>query len=160
VKYSSELGGGILSEGQPTQSELDNQLTGKTLRVYWWLLRNPGPHSGRAVQRALGLSSPSLSVYHIEKLKQIGLVDTNPDGEHQAIREVRVGVLEFFIGRGRFYLPRYVFYSMFYTIILAMLPFILPFQLSPIFILCYILLLFGVSSSWFEALRMWRQAPF
>lgn len=149
-----------MPEDQPTQSELDSQLTGKTLRVYWWLLRHPGPHSGRAVQRALGLSSPSLSVYHIEKLKQIGLVDTNPDGEHHAIKEVRVGVLEFFISRGRFYLPRYVFYSMFYTIILVMLPFILPFQLHPIFILCYILLLFGVGSSWFEAVRMWRQAPF
>ncbi len=149
-----------MSEDQLDQSELENQLTGKTLRVYWWLLRNPGPHSGRAVQRALGLSSPSLSIYHIEKLKRIGLVGTTPDGEHHAIKEVRVGVLEFFIGRGRFYLPRYVFYSMFYTIILAMLPFILPFQSSPIFSLCYILLLFGVITSWYETLRMWRQAPF
>ena len=149
-----------MPEDQPAQSELDSQLTGKTLRVYWWLLRHPGPHSGRSVQRALGLSSPSLSVYHIEKLKQIGLVDTNSDGAHFATKEVRVGVLEFFIGRGRFYLPRYVFYSMFYTIILVMLPFVIPFQLHPIFILCYILLLFGVGSSWFEAIRMWRQAPF
>ncbi|MHA1935992.1 MAG: winged helix-turn-helix domain-containing protein [Candidatus Thorarchaeota archaeon] len=149
-----------MSKDRSSQSELETQLTGKTLRVYWWLLRNPGPHSARAVQRALGLSSPSLSVYHIEKLKSLGLVDTTMTGEHHAIKEVRVGVLEFFIGKGRFYLPRYVFYSMFYTIVLAMLPLILPFYPSPIFILCYAILLFGVITSWHETLRMWRQAPF
>ncbi|MDF1541245.1 MAG: hypothetical protein P1Q69_20270 [Candidatus Thorarchaeota archaeon] len=149
-----------MNEEHHIQTDLESHLTGKTLRVYWWLLRHPGPHSARAVQRALSLSSPSLSVYHIDKMKSLGLVETTTTGEHLIAKETRVGVLEFFIGRGRFHFPRYVFYSLFYTIVLVMLPFVLPFYPSPLFILCYVILFFGSTTSWRETIRMWKQAPF
>jgi hypothetical protein len=132
---------------------LETVLKGKTLRVYWWLVKNPGPHTGREVQRNLNLSSPSLSIYHIEKLKTAGLVVTDVDGRHSVVREVRVGVLQFFLGKGRFHFPRYLFYSVFYTVILISLPLALP-------IVTYVVVIFGVVTSWFETLRMWRFEPF
>jgi hypothetical protein len=140
--------------------DLETVLKGKTLRIYWWLIRNPGPHTGREVQRNLNLSSPSLSIYHIEKLKTAGLVVTDADGRHSVVREVRVGVLQFFLGKGRFHFPRYLFYSVFYTVILISLPLALPIYPSPIFIVIYAVVIFGVVTSWFETLRMWRYEPF
>jgi len=143
-----------------TREDLESVLQGKTLRVYWWLLKNPGPHSGREVQRALQLSSPSLSIYHIEKLKRIGLVSTDADGVHMASREVRVGILEFFASAGHHYFPRNIFYSLFYTVILILLPLLLPFHPSPISIACYGVLAFGAITSWYESVRMWKHQPF
>ncbi len=52
------------------------ELKGKTLLVYMYLLRSNDPDVGvREVQRSLGFSSPSVSSYHLNKLRELGLVD-------------------------------------------------------------------------------------
>jgi DNA-binding transcriptional ArsR family regulator len=75
---------------------IESELKGKTLLVYMHILKSKESSVGvRAVQRALGFSSPSVSSYHLNKLKDLGLVESIR-GDYSLIREVRVGVLKQF----------------------------------------------------------------
>ena len=58
----------------------DYILKGTTLRVYRCLYRNGSPMGVHEVQRALGLSSPSVAEYHIKKLTRAGLVHEREGG--------------------------------------------------------------------------------
>jgi len=157
--YSKE--GKKLKENESTNGNiLEKVLKGKTLRVYWWFITNPGLHSGREVQRALGLSSPSLSIYHIDKLKEVGILETNEDGLHSISKQVRVGILSFFVGWGRYQIPRNAFYSLFYTSILLLLPVFFSFHFTPIYIICYVILGVGTTTSWYETIQLWKSQPF
>lgn len=49
-------------------------LVGTTLKVYRFMFRAGQPVGVRDVQRGLGLSSPSVALYHISKLVEAGLV--------------------------------------------------------------------------------------
>lgn len=49
-------------------------LVGTTLKVYRSMFRAGQPVGVRDVQRGLGLSSPSVALYHISKLVEAGLV--------------------------------------------------------------------------------------
>jgi len=91
---------------------LESALKGKTLLVYWYLLHQPAHAVGvREVQRALGFSSPSIAVHHLEKLQDLGLIRKKGTGEYVLEGKVKVGILRFFTRMGRFLVPRYLFYS-------------------------------------------------
>ncbi|HEX9612477.1 MAG TPA: hypothetical protein VGA05_02565, partial [Candidatus Bathyarchaeia archaeon] len=55
---------------------VESELKGLTLRIYWHILSlNKKETIGiRSIQRALGLSSPSVASHHLEKLKTLGLL--------------------------------------------------------------------------------------
>jgi len=132
------------------------ELKGRTLRVYWYLLKNPEEASLRDIQKGAGLSSPSLATYHLDKLKNLGLVSTDQHGLYSLERNVKVGVLRFFVGSGRLLVPRYVFYAVFYiTLVLCYLVF-LPFTTGPISLLLLSVLCFGAITSCIESFRAWR----
>ena len=143
-----------------SDDELAASLKGKTLRVYWYMLRHPEPLTAREIQRGADLSSPSLSMHHLERLKEFGLVDKNVHGQYTVIRDVRVGILRQFIGRGRLMVPRFLFYATFYTSLTAALATILwaffdwysGFLLGLLASVCMIL--------WYEAFITWREQPF
>ena len=140
---------------------IESQLKGKTLQVYWYLLRSPSSMVGvREVQRVLGLSSPSVAAHHLEKLLSLGLVEKSERGEYILVQEVRVGLLRFFTRLGRFLVPRYLFYSVWlstmFVIYLA-----LYWPTGSIHNIAAIL--FGSVASfilWFETVRLWREKPF
>jgi DNA-binding transcriptional ArsR family regulator len=143
-----------------SDEELAASLKGKTLRVYWYMLRHPEPMTAREIQRGANLSSPSLSMHHLERLKEFGLVDKNVHGQYTILRDVRVGMLKQFIGRGRLMVPRFLFYATFYTSLTAALGTILwqyfdwysGFILGLLASVCMIL--------WYEAFTIWREQPF
>lgn len=54
-------------------------LNGTTRRVYRFIYRN-GPVRLRDIQSGLGLSSPSVSDYHVQKLVRMGLIRQEGDG--------------------------------------------------------------------------------
>jgi predicted DNA-binding transcriptional regulator len=138
------------------------ELKGNTLLVYLYLVRNPNPVGAREVQRNLDFSSPTLAVYHLEKLCNLGLVNKNPDG-YVLAKEVKIGALSQVIKFGSFILPRYIFYTAFFSILL----------------LCYVAFLWtsnslelSIHSSYailvslaiilvmlYECIRIWRQRP-
>ncbi len=140
---------------------IESKLKGKTLRVYWYLLRSPSSRVGvREIQRSLGFSSPSVAAHHLDKLLSLGLVEKSMTGEYFLVQEVKVGLLRFFTRLGRFLVPRYLFYSIW---------------LSTMFIIYLTLygpsgcihnvaaIIFGSIASfilWFETVRLWREKPF
>ncbi len=143
--------------------ELATALKGKTLQVYWYMLRHPEPMTAREIQRGTRLSSPSLSMHHLERLRTLGLVDKDVHGQYTVRRDVRVGVLNLFVGRGRLMVPRFLFYATFYTSITASL--ITVALLTNSINDWLSLTLFGIVLSlcvllWVEALRIWREQPF
>lgn len=145
----------------PDSALIESELTGKTLLVYLYMLKDKGNTVGvREVQRKLGFSSPSVAIYHLDKLVSIGLVEKTDIGEYFIKREVKVGVLKFYTRLGNLLLPRYLFYSTLFT---AMLIYYLTFY-SPIWTLDKIIaVLFGLIASiifWYETLKIWRERPF
>ena len=140
---------------------LESELKGKTLIVYWHLLKSSGSKVGvREVQRKLGFSSPSVAVYHLDKLMSLGLVEKTVTGEYVLISEVKTGLLRFFTRLGRFLVPRYLFYSVWFTTML--ISYIIFYGQS----LCVhntAALIFGLSALsilWFETVRVLREKPF
>jgi len=142
-------------------AEIESKLKGKTLQIYWYLLRDPETSVGvREVQRSLGLSSPSVAAHHLDKLLSLGLVEKTARGEYLLNQEVKVGILKFFSRMGRFLVPRHLFYAIWLSTMLV------------IYIVLYqptgsvhniAALIFGVVASvvlWIETVRLWREKPF
>lgn len=143
------------------QTLLESTLKGKTLIVYWYMLQQPNRTVGvREVQRALKFSSPSIAVHHLEKLEELGLVRKKPTGEYVLEEEVKIGILRFFTRMGRFIVPRYLFYSVLFTTMLATyLALCIMSQVWPNF---YAVMfgLIAVAVFWSETIRVWRAKPF
>ncbi len=138
---------------------IESELKGKTLLVYMHILKAKESSVGvRAVQRALGFSSPSVSSYHLNKLKDLGLVESIR-GDYTLIREVRVGVLKQFVSVGGVLLPRYLFYAVLVTTMLATFLFQNPFILTEMYITTVIFGLVPLVILWYETYRLWRDKP-
>lgn len=141
---------------------IDSELKGLTLRIYWHILglKKKETIGIRSVQRALGLSSPSVAAHHLEKLKTLGLLEKDTTGEYRLVSQVKVGVLKNFVGFLGVLLPRYLFYSTMFTAMLVLYPIIYPPNFSAHNIMA---LVFGVSAVvvfWNETFRSWRMRPF
>src|SRR5438093_11908288 len=104
---------------------VESELKGVTLRVYWHILGSKKQVVGvRPVQRALGLSSPSVALHHLEKLRVLGLLEKDSTGEYHLIEQVKVGVLQNFVGVLGFMLARCLFYSTLFRVLLGLYPLI------------------------------------
>lgn len=135
-----------------------SELKGNTLRVYWYVLNASGHVVGvREVQRALDFSSPTLALYHLDKLKDLGLV-AKESGEYRLVKEVKVDILKQFMRVGRVFVPRFALYAALFTALLA-------YYIIRITILDFYTvfgLIFGGGGSaifWFETVKTWRQRP-
>jgi len=85
-------------------------LRGKTLQVYRFIIKQDQPARVREIQRSLGFSSPSLVLYHIEKLKEAGLI--KEEGLGYVADKV---LLRNLIRLRSTLIPRYFFYFLFFT---------------------------------------------
>ena len=146
-------------------AEIESHLKGKTLQIYWYLLKDPETSVGvREVQRALGLSSPSVAAHHLDKLLSLGLVEKTMRGEYLLNQEIKVGVLKFFSRMGRFLVPRYLFYAVWLSTMFAIYVILYNFVLyQPTFSVHNLAaLLFGSVANivlWLETIRLWREKP-
>ncbi|MDA4119512.1 MAG: hypothetical protein OK436_02885 [Thaumarchaeota archaeon] len=153
---------------EPTQSApaekktpgiVDAQLKGNTLRVYIYALKKRKV-GVREVQRALLMSNPSLAQYHLNKLKELGLV-SETNGEYEVIGEVKVDVMRDFLRLGTLIVPRFVFYAVVFTVFTAYLTFVGYQYFSFVPVLEWLSLALAASALvfWYEAVRAWRSAP-
>ena len=140
------------------QDQIASQLKGNTLRVYWYLLQSPNKSAGpRDMQRKLKFSSPSLAVYHLDKLVEFGLVE-KVMGEYRLTRVVDVGILKQFTRLGGLILPRHVLYASMWSTIFAF--FISQFKELNIYSLFALFFgCLGMVILWFEAVKIWRSKP-
>jgi DNA-binding transcriptional ArsR family regulator len=93
---------------------VDAELKGNTLRVYVYALKKRKV-GVREVQRALLMSNPSLAQYHLNKLRELGLVSEN-NGEYEVVGEVKVDVMRDFLRLGTLIVPRFIFYAVVFTV--------------------------------------------
>lgn len=117
--------------------------------------------SVREVQRTLHFSSPSVAHHHLDRLRDLGLVEKKEiGGNYSLVSEVKIGVVRNFVQLGKLLFPRYFFYAVFSTtFFLTYLLFLMPgFTSEGLFII-----LFGVIVTiiyWYEAVRVWLLKPF
>jgi len=141
-----------------SETQIASELTGNTLRVYWYLLHFSKSSIGpRDVQRKLGFSSPNLAVYHLDKLVELDLAE-KVSGEYHLTRTVDVGVVKQFTNLGGFFVPRRVLYASMWTTLFA---FYLS-QFREISFYSVFALIFGVLGTgilWFETRRDWKSRP-
>lgn len=138
---------------------IEAELKGKTMLVYMHLLKTDRSSVGvREVQRALGFSSPSVAAYHLNKLRDLGLVESER-GDYQLMREVKIGVLRQFVTLGGFMLPRLLFYAILVTTMLT--TYILQFPMALTRYNITTLLMGAVPSVilWYETIKVWREKP-
>lgn len=117
--------------------------------------------SVREVQRALHFSSPSVANHHLERLRDLGLVEKRGrGGDYSLVGEVKIGVLRHFVKLGRLMFPRYFFYAVFSTsfYITYLLVLMQGFTRENLFVLLFGGIVLGIF--WYEAFRFWRLKPF
>jgi len=122
-----------LSEEKKTNGFAKVELGGTTLRVYRYLYRMGKPCGIREIQRGLGLSSPSVAVYHVRKLLDAGMIREEQGGQKEAeersAADVEKGsgyvvdrmIYENMIRIRRSLIPFQVAYSMFFATALVIL---------------------------------------
>jgi len=133
--------------------KLELQLKGTTLRVYWHLLRTGKPTTLRRLQKSLGLSSPSVASYHLEKLRDLDLVKKDR-GDYELKKTVSFEVMKSFVRVSRLMIPRYMFYTTFFftLLIVFMVGYASSLSIQGIFAV-----VFGVSGLIITAYETWRQ---
>jgi len=147
-----------MAEGPPEadRKTVEYELRGNTMKVYLYLLKHGKASGTSEVQNALGFSSPSIVVHHIEKLIRLGVVERSDRGEYVLVKKVDVGVLSAFVQVGGLMLPRLGFYASFFTSLTVLYIIEYAKSLNP-----YALVL-GLGASavlWYEAVRIWRSRP-
>lgn len=87
--------------------DMEALLKGTTWKVYKYVLEN-GPTGIREVQKSLKLSTPSLVLYHLNKLERAGILKKCKEGyvADRIFLRNRIKVRKLLI-------PRYFFYSLF-----------------------------------------------
>ncbi len=142
-----------------TPGMVDAELKGNTLRVYVYALKKRKV-GVREVQRALLMSNPSLAQYHLNKLRELGLVSES-NGEYEVVGEVKVDVMRDFLRVGTLIVPRFIFYAVIFTVFVGYLAYVGSpyFSLVPVLEWFTVALAAAAAAFWYEAVRAWRSAP-
>jgi hypothetical protein len=133
--------------------EIERKLQGRTLQVYLYLLKKGEPGGIREIQRDLGLSSPSVADYQVEKLVGMGLAAKDGYGRVHVTRKVKVRALESYVNFGRFSVPRLAFYASVFSAVAVLY---VMFNLSSWSVYGVAVPLAAAGVLWLEAWRMWR----
>jgi len=137
------------------------KLSGNTFRVYWYVLANSKKPVGvRAIQRAMGFSSPSTALYHLEKLRYYGLVSKDDMGNYFAKRSIRILAIQNFIFLGNLIIPRHLIYA-FLTTMISLVYFALlrDFLSYPLIVVSLLPSIISSILFWCETLVVWKNKP-
>ena len=132
------------------------ELHGTTLRIYWHLFKSNRPVGVRETQRAVGLSSPSTALHHLEKLRELGVARKDEHGRYEIVEQIRPSQFRMFLRIGRIILPRFVFYAVFFAA--ALLMYVVQSSLTGSET-NMMALIFGLSAAVvcvYETVRIWR----
>jgi DNA-binding transcriptional ArsR family regulator len=131
----------------------DIQLHGTTYRVYRYMIKRRQPVGVSQVQKELGLSSSSVSEYHLKKLLEMGLIRKEQEGY-----EIDKVVLDNIIRLNRLSIPIEAAYVTFFLATLVILVLVLrPDTLNSVYFFalvvnCSALIIFA-----FEAMKTMRR---
>ena len=91
-------------------------LEGTTFNVYSYVLKETKPVGPRDVMRGANLSSPSVAYRHLQKLEDLGLIEKNEKGRYIIKEKAKISG---YLWVGKTLVPRLIFYSLFFTGLLA-----------------------------------------
>lgn len=142
----------------------NNLLQGKTLQVYWYILTH-NQAGIREIQKALKFTSSGTVSYQVTKLLNAGVIIKDElEGKYSINKEIKIGVLKFFIRIGKRMLPRISLYLIIYVLGLAI--FLILFSISgyefvwnPLNLFLLLLLLIGIIIFLVESFRIWKLNP-
>ncbi|HEV8405136.1 MAG TPA: hypothetical protein VGQ13_04425 [Nitrososphaera sp.] len=134
-------------------SELERRLAGRTLQVYLYLQKKKEPSGIREVQRDLGLSSPSVAEYQVEKLVEMGLAGRDSYARVYVTRKVKVKAMASYINFGRFTVPRLAFYASLFTGIAALY---IVFNFNSLSAYAVAVPAGAAAIFWIEAWKLWK----
>jgi hypothetical protein len=87
------------------------RIYGKTLDVYLCILTAESAIGVRDIWRALGFSSPSLAQYHVNKLLDLKLIETDFEGKYKINDQESIEALRSFLLLRGMLIPRLTIYS-------------------------------------------------
>ena len=147
---------GVLSIPNEAKHE---EISGNTLRVYWYVLKSKDGCGVREVQRALGFSSSSTAHYHLEKLADKRFLIRNEYGSYQVNGKVKSGMISpFVVVRGLIF-PRQLLYAAVNTLFDALFLIFLWKFLSVTVVLALIPGVLACAIFWYETIRLWPSLP-
>lgn len=68
----------------------DVHLSGKTLKIYLYVIQENRPVGPRDVMRGLNLSSPSVAYRHLQKLDDLGLLKKQEQGDYVVTKKISI----------------------------------------------------------------------
>lgn len=145
-----------LAAGAGDARVIEAEVKGTTLRVYWEVFKSPRPIGVREVQRLIRFSSPSTALYHLEKLRELGVARKDEHGRYEVVEEIRPSQFRMFLRIGKIILPRFVFYAVFFVAAVVMY---LTQSLLAGSEISVMALIFGFTAALvcvYEAIRIWR----
>ncbi len=131
-----------------------------TLLVYWYLCSYYQEGCGaRSVQRAMGFSSPSSAVFHLERLVEMNLAQKARDGQYHILQRRKFGLMKRFFCLGSWWIPKHLVYAIATTtsILVVLL------LLFPVIVWLVVIALLPAALSvvilWYEAIILLRRRP-
>ena len=103
------------------------------------------------------MSSPSTALYHLEKLRELGVTEKDESGQYSLKEQVQVGTLRMFFKIGRLILPRYLFYAIFLTTAVAVYAGERILQMGTLDPAAVVFGIIGGGVCWYESARLWRE---
>jgi hypothetical protein len=103
------------------------------------------------------MSSPSTSLYHLEKLRELDLLTKDEYSQYRLTGEVKVGTLRLFTRLGKLVVPRYVFYATFFLTGLTLYLYKAGVGSSLDNTMAIIFGLSGAAISCYETARLWME---
>ena len=139
-------------------------LQGKTLQVYWYIFTHN--HAGiREIQRALNFTSSGTVAYQITKLLNAGIISRDElEGKYSINKEIKIGVLKFFIRIGNRMVPRISLYLIIYILGFTVFLFLAlisgyEFIINPLNLFLLLLLIVGIIIFVIESYKIWKLNP-
>jgi hypothetical protein len=140
-------------ESKESAKDSNNELKGKTLDAYRFLLKAHKPVGVRELARGLKFSSPSVAQHHLTKLQSMGLVKREL-GNYVVNRVA----LDNYIKISYYLVPRHFFYLSFAIFVLVMeLTVLRPEVFNQMYQFAIIAAITAILIFCYEAFKVWRK---
>ena len=136
------------------------RIYGKTLDVYLCILTSDGGVGVREVWRALDLSSPSLAQYHINKLLDLKLIETDFDGKYRINDQESIDALRSFLMLRGMLIPRLTIYAALLMGLMVSYVSLYPWRGDFRDLTVMFIALFSAAAFLFEAVKQYRGLEF
>jgi hypothetical protein len=114
----------------------------------------------RDIQRAMGFSSPSSALFHLQKLETAGLLLKDSVGFYRVKTSIRVNLVRNFVIMRGVFVPRHMLYAIVMTIALILFSVaLIEFLSSPITVVALLLNAASAGLFWYEAWQDWKLKP-